>query len=628
MPKLTYKCPVCNKDLKLKDEIQLGTEKLYSYTCGHSFAKPIHSVSENLDFTSLDGSGHRARHYQEDGVRFILESDFNCIIADQMRLGKTPTALLALKNAMKERTPALIVVKGANLWQWVREFRKWVTVLPNGIYPIVGTGAWIPPGFSTYIISMDTFSRPKMLEKLKTIPFKLVICDEAHSFKNTDSNRSQALTDFIKFLNTGEESRELTFKCARCQNSWTEIGKQKFDKRIGHVVISKSSRCPTCGNYCYVQQQHNEKDKWTENPEAVAKVEKLLALAAPTSGTTEPERLLAKEKAEQIKQEYNIKTEEQKPVGIVLLTGTPILNRAEEYFVPLNLVNPERFNSLEGFRRSWLEQDHKGRWSRVKRYYQDEFKRIIKPHILRREKEDVFTDLPALNVIYTLIEPDLSTIPQLKERYNSILDSMEVDMAEKPNISFWDMSDKLMELRRLCALAKLPWTSDYLEACAMESNTKYAIGIHHESVRDMLYMRLGDEKNCYKLSGETSSDQKDWIMRNWESSDKQFLIINMLAGGVGMDFHYCDNVVVLERQWNKETERQFEFRFYNPDKSINKNSTTVEYVLAKGTLDEWWHDMEIEKSKNVDPLVYNNQNMIDATGSFRELCERTVAGRL
>lgn len=578
--KLTYNCPICDKPLKLKEEVTFGTERLYSYECGHSFGRDITKVSkESLDFTSVDGSGKHARHYQEDGVQFILESDFNCIVGDQMRLGKTPQALLALKNKYKERVPCLILVKSANLWQWIREFKVWCDTLPNGIFPVIGSKAWIPPGFSAYILSMDTFSRPKVQESLKKINFKLIIADEAHSFKNTDSNRSQALVDFVKFQNTGETENKVHFTCPKCQTEWSEIGKHTYDKRIGVEFIYKSSQCPKC--------------KWYQTVKAGA-----------------PEK---------------IEDPSNKPCGLILLTGTPILNRADEYFVPLNLVNPEKFRSLEGFRRQWLEQDSKGKWNKVKRGYLESFKTTIAPYLIRREKEDVYTDLPRLNTIPTLIEPDKG---KLTEVYNKVLDKMEAKLAAKANPTFFDMADDLMQLRRICGMMKISWTLEYLEDCTNETTAKYAIGIHHETVRDMLYLGLGAEKNCMKLSGADNSERKDWIMRDWEHNNKQFLIINMLAGGVGMDFHYCDNVLILERQWNSEMESQFEFRFYNPDKSIKKNPTNVEYVIAKGTLDEWFYDMIESKRRVVGETVYNNWDLEKDVDSFRSLIERTTQARL
>ena len=266
--KLTYKCPICDKDLKLKEEVQFGDEKIFSYECGHFFAKDITRVSkENLDFSAVDGSGKKARHYQEDGIEFILNSDFNAIVGDQMRLGKTPQALLALKNKYKERTPCLILVRSANLWQWIREYKVWVDTLPNGIFPVIGSKAWIPPGFSAYILSMDTFSKTKVQESLKKIKFKLIIADEAHSFKNTDSNRSQALVDFVKCQNEGEFEAKVKFTCPKCQTEWEMPEKRKFDKRLGIDTVYASSKCPKCTWYQTISAGGAaEKDKPENRP--------------------------------------------------------------------------------------------------------------------------------------------------------------------------------------------------------------------------------------------------------------------------------------------------------------------------------------------------------------------------
>jgi hypothetical protein len=214
--------------------------------------------------------------------------------------------------------------------------------------------------------------------------------------------------------------------------------------------------------------------------------------------------------------------------------------------------------------------------------------------------------------------------------YNGLLDKLEDKLADKLNPSYWDFAEDLMELRRICGLMKLGWTADYLEMCLLDSSEqRYAVGIHHKSVRDLLYMKMGGPENCLKLSGEDNSERKDWIMRDFEKSKQRLLIINMLAGGVGMDFHYVNNVTILERQWSSADEEQFEFRFYNPDKAINAGSTTVEYILAKGTIDQFFHDMVEEKRKIFGETISNHWNLqTDTSGSFKDLCARTVAGRL
>lgn len=628
--RLLKPCPICSKPLELVSSLSIGeNNQLNTFKCGHVFSSTVVSLSsiekESLDFLSIDGS-KQARDYQKQGVEFIIESNFNCIIADQMRLGKTPQSLLALKNRLKEKTPCLILVRSANLWQWTREFRTWVTELPNGIFPIIGTKGFIFPGFSAYIMSMDTFSRKGMTDQLLKLGIRLLIVDEAHSFKNTDSNRSQSLVEFITRLNEGEMDNTLHFTCSRCAEEWDETGKIKFDKRIGHKVTSKSSTCPKCQQYCYIQQQHGESEKYTGDPEINKKIKGLLALSCDTS-TTLHERISAKEKAEDTRVKYHIEEKKKRdPVGVVLLTGTPIKNRADEYFIPLNLIAPEKFPSLARFQNEWLVANDKGKYTRIDPYRLDSFKKLIKPYVLRREKEDVFKELPKINRIFTVIEPDKDA---LVNSYNKILDKLETKLAEKVNPSFWDMADELTTLRRICGLMKVPFTSDYLETSLVdESKERYAVGIHHKDVRDMLYYKLGSEKNCFKLSGEDSAENKDRIMRNFETSSQRVLIINMLAGGVGMDFHYVNNVLILERQWSSADEEQFEFRFYNPDLKIKTASTTCEYIIIKGSIEQFFFDLVEDKRKIFGETIANHFNVTQDSTSFRELMEMTVSSRL
>ena len=584
MPKLTTHCDICGKPLVETFAIGVSdTEVLQGYKCGHSFVKEKTGALKSVKTHAIDGSGKIARAYQEDGIKFILDppepnEPFNCIIGDQMRLGKTPQALLALQSDYENRTPALILVRSANLYQWIREYKVWTDTLPLGIYPIVGTKSFIPPGFSAYIISMDTFSRKGMVEALLAFGFKLVIVDEAHSFKNTESLRSKALIQFLHDISETEITKTLDFQCVMCHRKWTEDVKIKVNLKYStkESLFQHRTQCPVC---------------FAKHAMAVQKLD---------------------EKA-------------RSACGIIMLSGTAIKNRAEEYFVPLNIVAPERFPSLERFRRDWLEQDGKGKWSRVNHRRYDAFKELIRPYVLRREKEDVFTDLPQLNRVFTVITIEDQ---RLKDAYNNVLDRLEAEMVSNPNYSFFSSIGELNILRQICGMAKVGWTADYAETMLMDSDkAKLAIGIHHHSVRDNLSYALS-QFGVMKLSGEDSAEKKDYIMRTFETGPERILIANMLAGGVGMDFHYVDNVLILERQWSAADEEQFEFRFYNPDKAIKNRSTNVEYIIAKGTIDEWFYDMVEEKRTIFGETIGTHWSLSQDQSSFKQLLEQTVSHRL
>ena len=651
--RLTQACPVCGKILELKEEFNLGTEILQVYRCGHSFAKgQLEKITlDKFDFTSVDGSKH-ARQYQMEGIKFIIDSGFACMNGDQMRLGKTPQALLALKNGALDtsitpstewpsnpRLPALVLVRAANLYQWFREIKTWFSNLPNSCWIIQGTKNWIAPGFQTYLMSMDTFGRRgtcksckhqyhdeecKKCEKegktcrtcmpagdamsdiLLEFGFRVVIVDEAHSFKNTDSNRSRALTCFLKEIEQSKTIQEITFHCMMCKEEWNET--------IEIVLDAPPDRLGT-----------RPTTKWTEwkaDAEALFDATDVNSLEE-TKRVSKTSHCPKCFSVQQQSAAAHLKVTRQ--CGVVMLTGTAIKNRADEFFVPLNLIAPEKFPSLINMRRKWLIQDAKGAWSRVNPHSYNRFKEEIAPFFLRREKEDVYKELPKLNRLFTMIDV---TDERIKKAYNQVLDELEIQMVSHGGLDFFSSIGQLQKLRQICGMAKVPFISDYAETFVCDSEkAKLAIGCHHHLVRDTLAANLSPF-GTLKLSGEDSPQQKDRIMTGFETSAEQILIINMLAGGVGMDFHYCDNVLIAERQWNSADEEQFEFRFYNPDPTIKTRPTNVEYIIIKGGIEQFFYEMVEDKRVILGETIGTNWSLQDDPMSFRQLMEQTMGARM
>lgn len=471
----------------------------------------------------------RARNYQETGIKFALGYDNDQLvsrprpnrevrvcIADQMRLGKTPQALLTVANLLKsgQARKVLIVVKSANLYQWIEEHKTWLTPLPTGIWPILGGKAFIPAGFTSYIISMDTLRSCE--QRLIDEKFDTVIADEAHSFKNLDASRTIS-----------------------------------FNKIISETPVQ----------------------------------------------------------------------------NILFLTGTPVKNRADEYYTILHNCAPRLFPSEHSYKINWLEQDDKGKYTRIKSWRLKEFREVIAPFILRREKEDVYDDLPSFNTMYTVVKIEEK---RLQDLYNKELDKMNLKIAESGGkINYLAMQDSLMTLRRICGMAKVQYTVDYVKEFIEESeDEKIAIGIHHKDVRDSLRLAINKSFGVITLSGEDSAARKFQIMDDlMKRHENRVLIINSLAGGVGMDFHYINNFLVTERQWNYADEQQFAFRFYNPDSSIKKHSTFGEYLIAKGTADEFWHNM-VESKKHIFNETLDSYELQSDSQGFKHLIEETMDNRL
>lgn len=676
--RLSTPCPAahCGKPLEETSRTMIGSETLRFFKCGHAFSQAKIDSLSTLNLHSLDGS-KVARPYQKEGVEFILDSGFNCVIGDQMRLGKTPQALLALKNGRETRLPCLILVRAANIYQWRREIATWYSVLPSSVWIIEGTKSWIPPGFDIYLMSMDTFSRrgtcknckhqyheeecikckkdPKktacrvcvpagdsMSDVLLKFGFKLVIVDEAHSFKNTDSQRSQALTCFLKEIERSETHQEWTFTCP-FEHQVDEIAKKfglssaatdedikqafrkaAFASHPDQGGTSEAFRQVKSDFLTLSKGNTGKKVSWTEN--VTIKVDNNDAVQHTSKSSRCPVCSAT------VSQSAMIRLKTQRNCGVVMLTGTAIKNRADEYFVPLNLVAPEMFPSLRHFRNRWLEADGTGKYGRVRPSSFPEFKKAIAPFVLRREKQDIYTDLPSFERIFTVVEIEDEN---LKKAYNKVLDKIESNMAGRPNVTYFDSIGELQKLRRICGLAKVNWVADYVDDFLRgNEKAKLAVGYHHMSVRDALLYQL-EKYQPLKLDGSDSAHQKDYIAHQYfEKSDKQLLLLGEQACKEGMELVYIENALVTERQWNAADEEQFEYRFFNPDKGylesrgLKGKSTTVEYAIAKGTIDEFFYDLVEEKRKIMGETLGQEWSLEQDGGSFRQLLERTVAGRL
>ena len=167
-----------------------------------------------LRFRSLSNR-FEAYEFQKEGVQFIKETGYRCLIGDKMGLGKTVQALLALANdPSNDKLPTLYIVRSSTSWQWLLMHKEWMSSNPLGVYMIRGSKAFIPNGFSAYVVSMDTLGKlvtwetdrtgqtiegsAKLNRWIEEIGFKSVVVDECHSFKNVEARRSQALEIFLQ----------------------------------------------------------------------------------------------------------------------------------------------------------------------------------------------------------------------------------------------------------------------------------------------------------------------------------------------------------------------------------------------------------------------------------------------
>lgn len=163
----------------------------------------------NVDFEkyiNLDKAKRTPYDYQKEGVKFLLERK-KCVLADDMGLGKTyQTIVAALESGCKK---ILIICPASLKLNWKKELLNFVD--EDEISVIQGSN-WEPKKFTiinydilkkfhTVIDKRKNYKEWEIAKDIVNEGFDLFVLDEAHSIKNSNSNRSKIVMDIKKYLN-------------------------------------------------------------------------------------------------------------------------------------------------------------------------------------------------------------------------------------------------------------------------------------------------------------------------------------------------------------------------------------------------------------------------------------------
>lgn len=150
------------------------------------------------------------RHYQQDGVRFLLnvtEAGFGACLADDMGLGKTLQVIAWLTHLEAEgcigggKGAALIVAPASLLSNWQEELARFAPHLRVAVlHPYAldrrsadtlrRNPAWL---LRSAHVALTTYGMVTRQELLAGIRYPAVVLDEAQAVKNATSRRSQAV---------------------------------------------------------------------------------------------------------------------------------------------------------------------------------------------------------------------------------------------------------------------------------------------------------------------------------------------------------------------------------------------------------------------------------------------------
>jgi superfamily II DNA or RNA helicase len=279
--------------------------------------------------------------------------------------------------------------------------------------------------------------------------------------------------------------------------------------------------------------------------------------------------------------------------GTLLLSGTPLQNNLTELWTLLNFIEPDKFFDLDAFLGSYGALENAEDVAKLTT--------VIRPHLLRRLKQDVGLKIPKKEEI--LIDVELTTFQ--KQYYRALYDGNRDFLCQglsNPNAGPGLMNLE-MQLRKCCnhpfllegcrgrhaasvatkskdaggggeVVAASPL--DALVACSgkMVLLSKFFPKLKKEGHKVLVFSQMKRmldllEEFCqlmgYKherIDGSVSGNLRQASIDRFSdpAQDRFVFLLSTKAGGVGINLTAADTVVIFDSDWNPQNDMQAQAR--------------------------------------------------------------------
>ena len=273
------------------------------------------------------------------------------------------------------------------------------------------------------------------------------------------------------------------------------------------------------------------------------------------------------------------------------MSGTPVRTRPGQFFPILHMLDATMFPSLNEFQKRYCNMKYNpwtGRFDEKPGGKNlAELNVILQDYMIRREKRDILKDLPPKQKIIIPLEIDN------KSEYETL------ELKTKDEINETNWKQQIEKLKNSAFHFKqnnvIAWLTDFLE-----SGESIIVFAYHHSVMDLLQNHF--KSVSVKVDGTVTGKARENALSLFKSSEKQMLIAQIEAIGVGVDGlqDVCSNCAFVEFGVSTSDHEQAEGRL---ERSGQPNSVNSYYLIGENTIDEKMMKVLDSQTKMFDLLV-------------------------
>lgn len=289
---------------------------------------------------------------------------------------------------------------------------------------------------------------------------------------------------------------------------------------------------------------------------------------------------------------------------LLVLSGTPLINRPAELWPVLNMLRPDVYPNFQLFAKEHCAPRLMpwGAWRydgavRLPELHQG----MLKTLLVRRRKVDVLKDLPPKSRQVINLELEDRSEYQLAVRdFTGWLYKQSPALARKAKRA--EQVTRLGYLKRLAAQLKLKQVLAWLDDVLLETDEKILVfAVHKKVIRSLVNHYHGQ---CVQVDGSITGKRREQAFDQFRSDPKVRLLVgNIQAAGVGWNAKGVSTVVFVELPWTPGEVVQAEDRCYGLGRGKEGQRTDVYFLVAEDTIEEDLCKLLQKKQKIMDTVL-------------------------
>lgn len=290
---------------------------------------------------------------------------------------------------------------------------------------------------------------------------------------------------------------------------------------------------------------------------------------------------------------------------VILLSGTPVVNRPEDLVAQLSIMDRlQEFGGRSGFMADYCTdpKDKKAEPAVPLSVLSD---KLYANCMIRREKAKVLPQLPDKTRVDLYV--DISNAPE----YNLAAADLAEYLRQYKECTDWEIRRKMrmealvrfMTLRQLATLGKVAQAVDFIRTFLSSGKKLIVFCSLHEVVDALVKVFPGS----VTVTGRDSAVSKQASVDAFQNNpDTMLIICSIKAAGVGLTLTASSNVAFVELAWTYADCCQCEDRAHRIGQ---KDNVTCYYLLGRGTIDHTIYSL-IHQKKSIAAEIMNSDDDI------------------